>query len=529
MKKTNHYLGLIFDNLYDCPSYKSAIVTDDREISYEELGRIVLTYSQYINSAIKEGSKNKKPVVAICLKKGPEFVYCTLACALLGYIWVPIDIESPSKRIEYQLTNSQASLIISEFYKNHHQSIPHLFIEGISQNNDERAYGNFLKRQTDIDREIGYYLYTSGSTGLPKCVALNHEATNHVFYQTIENWSLQKDDIFFAVTPFHHDMSLFDIFVPLILGATLVIPVSSEIKDPEAWASIVQKYRVSIWVSVPAIVDMLYALANPQQLKSLRVVAQGGDTIPPKLIHKIRKYNPYVSLYSLGGPTETTIWSIWHPISVSNSETIPYGIPLTGTEYYLLDDNLQPCPTGQVGTMYVAGINLSNGYIVEGELVDIDFVEYPSVQHKDQDCLNETLTRTRLYKTSDTGWLRGDGNIIFSGRKDGYIKIKGVRISAYEVELGIQGHPDIQQAVVLACHNPSYDLDELIAFYSLKKNSLISLSLKELREHLKQALPESHIPTRWKCLQSFPLTINGKIDRQALHSLATEILNGEIN
>ena len=517
VRENCHYLGSVYSNLFETPTKETAIVAGDKRFSYEELGGAVFDYSKIIRESIPCDSVNEKPVVAICLPKSPEFIFCVLACAFLGYIWVPIDQEAPARRINYQIDNCRADLIISEQGKFRTPSVRHLFIENVERR-EIQSVSDLQVSQT-LSRDVAYYLYTSGSTGNPKCVALNHEATNHVFELTVREWDLSSLDVFIAVTPFHHDMSLFDIFVPLSLGATLVIPVLSETKNPQAWAELVEKNKVSIWVSVPAIVEMLYALANPEQLKSIRLIAQGGDTVSTKLVNKIRGFNSEMRLYSLGGPTETTIWSIWHEISRNDQEIIPYGTALSGNCYVILDENMNPCLVGQIGTMYVGGINLSNGYVSEGELSESEFVEVflPCVSG---DSSRVSKVMTKLYKTSDTGYFRQDGKLIFAGRKDDYIKFNGVRISAYEVELAIQEINEVARAIVVAVDNPMHDdVQELVAFYILKAG----LKLKSdflLRNQLKHILPDSHIPTRWMAMNFFPLTVNGKVDRKQLRNIA---------
>lgn len=220
---------------------------------------------------------------------------------------------------------------------------------------------------------------------------------------------------------------------------------------------------------------------------------------------------PNIRLFSLGGPTETTIWSIWHEINEQDQEIIPYGKALENNRYYILDEYLKPCQMGEVGTMYMAGLNLSNGYLLDGEIYYKDFVEIQVSE-------NETQTAFRM---SDQGYFREDGNIIFAGREEGYLKIKGVRISAAEVENALTKNPYIHNCVVVSCVHPTTETQELVAVYTLEnKYKTTRLNSPELKNFLKVHLPSSHIPSKYLGIETIPLTRNGKIDRKAVQEIA---------
>lgn len=443
-------------------------------------------------------------VVAICLRKSPEHIYTALACALTGNIWLPVDMDSPPSRLNYLLTNSRANVVVSDS-----------FIAGVQTLNINEILSATTEYKpsfnAEINRRPAYYLYTSGSTGTPKCVVLNNQATENTLQQTISEWRITADDVIMAVTPFHHDMSVFDVFAAMAVGATLVVPSFEQSKNAVVWADLVDRCKVTIWSSVPAIVDMLFSVAQKEQLQSLRLIAQGGDYIKPSLIAKLRQQLPNARLFSLGGPTETTIWSIWHEINEQDQEIIPYGKALENNQYFILDENLKPCQMGEVGTMYMTGLNLSNGYLLDGEINYKDFVDIQVSE-------NETQTAFRM---SDQGYFREDGNIIFTGREEGYLKIKGVRISAAEVENALTKNPYIHNCVVVSCVHPTTETQELVAVYTLEnKYKTTRLNTPELKNFLKIHLPSSHIPSKYLAVDIIPLTRNGKIDRKAVQVIA---------
>lgn len=497
-----NYLKKIYENISGRNSNKTALIFNGQQISYAEVGQNVIK----IASALKKQDLRIGSVVAICLRKSPEHIYTALACALTGMIWLPIDMDSPSSRLRYLLLNSRAEIAVSDS-----------LVEGIPNLNINEALLNTIvcdpEWRYEINRLPSYYLYTSGSTGMPKCVVLNNLATANVLSHTIAEWKISSDDVVIAITPFHHDMSVFDVFATMAVGATLIVPSFEQSKNALVWAELVERYKVSIWSSVPAIVDMLVSVTRTEQLQSLRLIAQGGDYIKPSLISKLRRQLPNARLFSLGGPTETTIWSIWHEISDTDQAVIPYGKALKNNQYFILNENMQPCQMGEVGTMYMVGMNLSNGYLRDGKL---DYQDFMEIQVNDNE-------RQIAFRMSDQGYFRADQNIIFAGRQDGYLKIKGVRISAVEVENTLLKNPNIHHCVVVGCTHPTTETQELVAIYTLAdRNNSTELNGLELKRFLKAYLPDSHIPSKYLAVDHIPLTRNGKVDRKTLQTSAQD-------
>lgn len=507
------YLHCIQQHLFFQPLSKTALIYDEKCISYTELAHQV----NQMMLALDRLQLKKGAVVAIQLGKSPEYIYSVLACALKGLIWLPIDMDSPALRREYLLANSRVDLVVSkQSIENYcYVLIDEIFSENthnFSQLSTEKVNPTSLMTYS-MSRDAAYYLYTSGSTGTPKCVVLNNRATANVIEQSIEKWQMTADDVIMAVTPFHHDMSVFDVFASMSLGATLVIPTAEQSKNALAWATLVEKNQISIWVSVPAIVDMLCSVAYPAQLQSLRLIAQGGDYIKVNLIEKLRLHLPNARLFSLGGPTETTIWSIWHEIKNADQDIIPYGKALKHNQYFILNEKMQVCQVGEVGRMYMIGTNLSNGYLLDGKISQKDFVP-----------ISISVGTTEIaFRMSDLGYVRTDGNIIFAGREEGYLKVKGVRISATEVEMALMKYTPIQEIVIVCCTHPQTEITELVAMFSLT-NVQEKIDIQDLKCQLKNYLPHSHIPTKWYCVDHLPLTQNAKIDRKLLQKIAQEQL-----
>lgn len=502
----DNYLEKIYSNLFRDELDKVAIICGDKKISYKECSQNVYKIMAFLSNR-----QNKQDIVVIKLHKSPEFIFVTLACALMGVIWVPIDMDSPDNRKEYFVKNCRGTLIVSEQSVSHFAGVENVNIYSLLQISTAKI-DNVPNKIPSLDRLAAYYLYTSGSTGVPKCVVLNRQATSNVIHETVKRWDLKNDDVFIAITPCHHDMSIFDIFAPFSLGATLVVPTKEQFKDAEAWAKLVTMSRVSIWVSVPAVVEMLFMVAGREDIKSLRIIAQGGDYINPSIVSELQRTLPNCQLYSLGGPTETTIWSIWHKICLEDQQCIPYGKPLQNNVYYILDDRLQHCPPFKEGTMYMTGINLSNGYLVDGVISHQDFVELSLG--------NDNLSKAAL-RMSDKGYFDENGTIIFCGRDTWYLKVKGTRISALEVEKALNSYYLIANSVVVCSRNPLTGESNLVSFLTLKNKG--EFSHTQLRKYLREVLPTSYIPSKFIVLDKMPLSNNGKVDRASIQKKADEL------
>ncbi len=492
-----NFLRQMFHHLFVEPLPKTALIYGDKAYSYKEAGEAIAKIIHHLESiGIEKGN-----VVAICMPKSAEHVFSTFACALAGFIWVPIDMDSPEERLQYLLSNSEADLVLCDkpFAFPRTENIHAILAQDVVQ---------ISHREYPITAEPAYYLYTSGSTGRPKCVVLNNLATNNVLRYSIEHWSLSSSNVHLAATPFHHDLFIFDVFTPFVVGGTLIVPTEAENKSAADWAKLVARHSVNVWSSVPAIMDMLLAAAEPQQIATLRVIIQGGDYVKPSVIKHLRGILPSAHLSSIGGPTETTIWSIWHDVTAKDIDVIPYGTSVPNNKYYILNEQNRHCPDWVTGTICMAGANLSNGYLMDGVLEMKDFVTVTSAQG------NELL----VFKTSDKGYLRDDGEIIIVGRKEGYLKVRGVRIASAEVEAALRKIPAIKDAAAFTCINPVYEGNELVAAYITHQGE--EISVKEFRRHLQGALPNSHVPSRWLKLDAFPLTRNQKVDRKTLAEIA---------
>ncbi len=488
------FLEQIARNLTGDAADRTAIIMAGERVSYGDLGQQVRRHMAALRGrGLRPGS-----VVAICLPRGIAHTALVLACAFSGIVWAPIDASSPPERLAYLLANCHPDLVVGA--------------DGIAPQDLVAAPAALpldeLAQLSHSDRPA-YMLYTSGTTGQPKCVVLSNRATANVIGCTQDHWQVTRDDVFASVTPLHHDMSVYDVLGSLAAGATLVLVPPDADKDAITWARLVAQHGVTIWCSVPSILEMLLACATDGQLDSLRLVAQGGDYIKPAAIAALRHALPEARLVSLGGPTETTIWSIWHDIEDSDlaqppdhgDAPVPYGRAIAGNQYLLLDDAGRIVPVGVRGRMHVAGVNLALGYLENGEVAQSDFT---TVTLPDGRVL-------RAFRTGDCGRYRPDGSIMFAGRVNGYVKIRGVRVSLPDVENVIVGHDAVARAIVVDFAGQAGA--ELGVLYVAGDARCVDVA--DLRRHAQARLPASHVPSRFVAVDALPLARTGKPDRKA--------------
>lgn len=496
------FLAQIAKHLFDPANQRIALISGERQISYAELGSGV----SRVIAAFKARGIGPGQVVAICLPRSPEHTMLTLASALTGVIWVPIDASAPEERRQYLLENCRPDLVVisSGETVGHAQATPNELLAG------PQASAPILDDRS-MSEAPAYFLYTSGTTGKPKCVVLCNRATANVIGSTLSHWRVSQIDVFMSVTPLHHDMSVFDVLGCLTAGATLVLPGVGEEKDAVRWNQLIARHRVTLWCSVPAILEMLLSCRGEHDLASVRLIAQGGDYIKPGVIAELRGLLPSSRLISLGGPTETTIWSIWHDITADDQLQIPYGRPLPANRYLVLDAEGAHCPAGVVGRIHTAGVNLALGYLENGALAQTEFISV----------IDEHGRAVRAFRTGDCGRYRHDGTLMFDSRVNGYVKVRGVRVSLPDIEIELIKHPAVRHVLVVDYGEQRQGEVNIGALY-VSAEDAAPLTAAALRQFAREHLPQSHVPTRFLAVEVLPLSQNGKPDRPRARSLLLE-------
>lgn len=479
----------------------NAVVTPHQTLTYEQLSH----RAHKLAHRLRKLGACPNTLVGVVMDRGWEQVVATLGILLSGAAYLPIDPELPQERQWHLLKEGGVKILLTQSWLDRSLMWPEKVQRLCLDSEPIAEESNQPLKPAQKPEDLAYVIYTSGSTGLPKGVTINHRGAVNTIIDVNQRFSISSDDRILALSSLSFDLSVYDIFGTLAAGGTIIIPEASRAKDPNHWTELLVEHQVTVWNSVPALMQMLVEHltgCNDVVLNSLRVVLLSGDWIPLTLPERIWNLSKYAQIISLGGATEASIWSIFYPISAVNPnwKSIPYGQSLTNQIFYVFNEALKPCPVWVPGSLYIGGVGLAKGYWQNEEKTRTSFIIHPD-------------TGERLYRTGDRGRYLPDGNIEFIGREDFQVKVKGHRIELGEIEATLAQHPAVETAVVNAI-GEKQEQKTLVA-YILPNTELVS-PISKLRSFLSDKLPNYMVPSFFILLDKLPLTPNGKVDRKAL-------------
>lgn len=476
-----------------------AVVTPTKGLTYGELH----ARASRVEQQLLELDVAPNQLVAVLMEKGWEQVVAVLGIHFAGGAYLPLDPELPTERLRYLLDHGNVRVILTTSSQLENRGIPDnadcLAIDRLSPLEGRDA----TARHRQAPEDLAYVIYTSGSTGLPKGVMIDHRGAVNTIADINRRFHVGPDDRVFALSRLNFDLSVYDIFGMLAAGGTIVMPASSAMLDSTHWADMVSRERVTIWNTVPALmqllVDQSVRIANKDHL---RLVMMSGDWIPVNLPTQIRREFPHASITSLGGATEASIWSILYPVETVEPgwTSIPYGKPMDNQHFHVLSDQLTPCPDWVPGQLHIGGIGLAKGYWRDAEKTGASFITHP-------------VTGERLYRTGDLGRYMPDGNIEFLGREDFQVKVHGHRIELGEIEVHLLDCEGVDNCAVIVREDKPGE-KRLVAYATAKPGN--QLNSNELREYLRERIPAYMVPSTIMSLDRLPLSGNGKVDRKAL-------------
>ena len=471
-----------------------AIWTTSAVISYGELYRRAC----YAAAWLREHGAGRDDLVAIVMTRGPEQIAGILGTLLAGAAYLPVDAGLPGERKDYLLRDGRVSCALT----NTEWTDPRYQILRLDETGTAEG---ITRRAGAAPDDLAYVLYTSGTSGEPKGVMVSHRSAVNVVADCTARFGVGPDDRLFGVSAISFDLSVYDIFGALSAGAAIVLPDRDRAADPAHWLDLCARANVTIWNSVPAIVSMLHDQAvadGPAGLGTLRLIMMSGDRIPASLPATLRRLNDRAALVSLGGPTETTVWNILHPIAPDEDGSIPYGRPNANNRAYILDPDGNDRPDWVPGEICAAGTGLARGYWGDPARTAEKFVL-------------DAGRGERLYRTGDLGHYLPDGEIAILGRNDSQLKVNGYRVEAGEVETRLLAHPQVRQAAVVRQH--AVHGDRLVAH--LTSVSEDRPADAELQHMLRRQLPGYMVPSVIAWHDHLPLTGNRKLDRRTLEAM----------
>jgi amino acid adenylation domain-containing protein/non-ribosomal peptide synthase protein (TIGR01720 family) len=497
----------IFKNIVNKNPSKIALEYQNQSLNYEELDLLTNQLARLLSNKLG----NKKGVIAIFMEKSIDLMASLISIGKAGYAYLPLELDMPDERIKYIIEQSKVNCIITSSI--HQQKIQHfskpsckvLYYDQFI--NEVKNYSNQALDKKPAFVDPAYIIYTSGSTGRPKGVIIKHSGMINRLNWMKNTFHINSDSKILQKTPIVFDVSVWEIFLPLISGATLVIAEQGGHLDPVYLGTLVQEKNVTDLHFVPTMLDIFIKQKMLSSLAKVKHIYCSGEALTKSTVETVVNQLPAVKVYNLYGPTEASIdVSYWHcdPIYVHRCAAIPIGKPIDNVKLYVLDKYKQPCAIGQAGELYISGICLAAGYIGNSIQTKAAFIANPFMTSKSYEL---------MYKTGDIAKWSSIGDIEYLGRNDRQVKIRGFRIELTEIESVIMKIKAIDKCVVLV--KKINDQDNLVA-YCVLKDKEISISM--IKKRLQDKLPFYMIPNEIILLDQIPTTISGKIDTQQLLS-----------
>jgi len=412
-----------------------AVATRTRSMTYAEL----LARAVQLADVLVERGVKPAEVVAVVMPRGWQQLAAVLGIMIAGGAYLPVDAELPKARRDQLFEQSGASTAVTLGG-----------LEGLELPQGVQAveladHGDWapitkappLRQSQD---SLAYVIFTSGSTGVPKGVMIDHRGAVNTIAHINRLFGITADDRTLMVSALNFDLSTYDIFGLLAAGGCVVIPDDDRSVDPEHWLDLIVSHGVTVWNSAPALMSMLVTHMegfDEPPARGIRLAMLSGDWIPLSLKSRLDACLPNAKLVSLGGATEASIWSIFHPFDRIDPswKSIPYGKPLPNQTMHVLNSRMQPCPVNVTGRIFIGGLGLAQGYLNDEEKTAAKFIRLDD--------------GTRLYDTGDLGRYMPDGNIEFLGREDSQIKLRGHRIELGEISAALRAQPGVRESLAV--------------------------------------------------------------------------------
>ncbi|MEU0857188.1 non-ribosomal peptide synthetase [Streptomyces griseofuscus] len=485
----------LFTSQMERDSSAVAAVDEHEQLTYADLD----LYSTRLAQALKERGVGPAGLVAVRMERSVDLLIALLGILRAGAGYVPLDTEAPNARNDLILRQSGAEIVVSKADVDEARS---------------RVPGTADEFRLDpvSSRDVMYVLYTSGTTGTPKGVVLEHGGIANLLVWMRRTYSFTAGNRILQKTPYTFDASVWEFFLPLVSGGTVVFAEPGGHRDPDYLVDAVRRHRITDLQLVPSMLRHLMGREDFASCDSLRRVFCGGEPLTRDDQDRFFAARS-ASLVNLYGPTETSVQALtWTCSAEDPYASVPIGRPVDNVTVRVLDEGLAEVPVGEVGELHIGGIAVARGYLGDSERTARSFVTDP----------HSTDPSARLYRTGDLVRQHPDGVFEFLGRRDDQIKVNGQRVEPGEIETVLRGYPGVADAAVLP--SPASRAGGLVAYLRMQAVGQEPPALADLRRHLADRLPQYMIPAQIRVTGSFPYSAHGKLDRKALAESPSELL-----
>jgi amino acid adenylation domain-containing protein len=481
-----------------------ALVYEDTELTYLELNQWANRLAHYLRAiGVKPDTR-----VAICVERGFEMIVGMLAVFKAGGCYVALDPAYPVERLSFQLQDCSPVALLTLSHLDGHFSaaadmVPTLYLDAPSTPWDDCADSNPGRDAIGLyPQHLAYVIYTSGSTGKPKGVLCEHRGLCNLAFAQTQHLAVEPQSRVLQFASFGFDACVFEAVMTLCQGAALYLGSRGKMLAGDALNEMVSHYGITHATLPPAV---LASMPEDAELATVRVMVLAGEALSSAVAARWARGRKLINAY---GPTETTVCATVFSVPAGRLGAPPIGRPIANTKIYILNQRKEPAPTGVAGEIYIGGAGVARGYLNRAELTETKFVPDPFAAEPG----------ARMYRTGDLGRWLPDGNIEFLGRNDFQVKIRGFRVELGEIEARLAEYPGLREAVVVAREDTPGE-KYLAAYYTMADGhdaESDTPGAERLRGHICERLPQFMAPSAYVRLQSLPLTVNGKLDRQAL-------------
>lgn len=469
-----------------------AVVLKDKQLTYRELNQRANQTAHYLQA---QGVK-PEVIVGICVERSPEMIVGILGILKAGGAYLPLDPTYPAERLAFMLSDSQVPVLLTT----------QPLVEKLSEHNaqvvcldtDWAMITRESKQNPDSQvsiKNLAYLIYTSGSTGTPKGVLVTHEGLGNLTEDKIRTCNVQSNSRILQFFSLSFDASIPELVMALGSGASLHLGTQEDLLPGPALMQLLREHAIT-HITLPPSALAVLPIA---ELPALQMVLVGGEAPSPELIAQWSKGRQFINAY---GPTETTVNASMVECG-SSGQSLPTVRPAANKQLYILDQALQPVPTGVPGELYISGVGLARGYLNHPEKTAQAFIPDPFDQAEGR----------RMYKTGDLACYLSNGHIKLLGRLDHQVKIRGFRIEPGEIEALLKKHSGVRDGVVIVREDQPGD-KRLVAYVVPDQDHILTIS--DLRRFIEEKLPKYMIPTAFVTLDALPINPNGKVDRLML-------------